>query len=178
MILALRCFQRNENEPRMEKGMTLDEAKAVLRKFQRLYVLRQYGDDGQVFSENLEISRALDVVIDAEGKNMSEWQPIETAPSNVEVLLFCPDRGCESNRARIERGCASHGWTNEVANNMSYHSWATHWMPLPDFPDAPDRVTRRREWPARAVKDAALDASMERERQRQLAKPFEDRNFE
>lgn len=65
---------------------------------------------------------------------VSEWQPIETAPSNIEVLLFCPDRGCESNRARIELGFASHGWVNKVANNMSYHAWATHWMRLPSFP--------------------------------------------
>lgn len=67
---------------------------------------------------------------------MARWQPIETAPSNVDVLLFCPDRGCDSNRARIELGCASHGWRNEAANNMSYHAWATHWMPLPAQPGA------------------------------------------
>jgi hypothetical protein len=63
-----------------------------------------------------------------------EWQPIETAPPNVDVLLYCPDRGCESNRARIEFGYASHGWRNEVANNVSHHPWATHWMPLPEPP--------------------------------------------
>jgi hypothetical protein len=72
---------------------------------------------------------------ETKGENpVSEWQPIETAPSNIEVLLFCPDRGCASNRARIELGFASHGWVSKFTNNMSYHAWATHWMPLPPFP--------------------------------------------
>lgn len=62
------------------------------------------------------------------------WQPIETAPVNTEVLLFCPDRGL-SNPQRIELGMASHGWRNAVCNNMSFHSWATHWMPLPSPPE-------------------------------------------
>lgn len=68
---------------------------------------------------------------------MSHWQPIETAPRNVAVLLFCPDRGCESNPARIELDYASSGWANEVCNNVSFHSWATHWMPLPEPPVTP-----------------------------------------
>lgn len=55
------------------------------------------------------------------------WQPIETAPVGVEVLLFCPDRGCQSNPERIELGFADDG-------NGSHHSWATHWMPLPAAP--------------------------------------------
>lgn len=63
-----------------------------------------------------------------------DWQPIDTAPCNVDVLLFCPDLGCESNRARIELGCASAGYSNEVCNNISHHAWATHWIPLPEFP--------------------------------------------
>lgn len=57
------------------------------------------------------------------------WRPIETAPHGVEVLLYCPDRGCASNPERIELACASHGDTSR-----SYHSWATHWMPLPAAP--------------------------------------------
>jgi hypothetical protein len=60
---------------------------------------------------------------------VSDWQPIETAPHNVAVLLYCPER-CVSNRERIELGCASFG----VRGQRSAHSWATHWMPLPNFP--------------------------------------------
>jgi uncharacterized protein DUF551 len=80
--------------------------------------------------ENIRLSR-----LEENGERMSEWHPIETAPHGVDVLLFCPDRGCESNRARIELGCASQGWRNEVANNVSYHPWATHWMSLPEPPN-------------------------------------------
>jgi hypothetical protein len=63
------------------------------------------------------------------------WQPVETAPHGVDVLLFCPDRGCESNRARIELGPYSHGKRTPHGSTVSYHSWATHWMLLPEMPD-------------------------------------------
>lgn len=56
-----------------------------------------------------------------------DWQPIETAPSDVEFLLYCPDRGI-TNEARIEIGV----YTNTKAGVR--HAWATHWMPLPAAP--------------------------------------------
>lgn len=62
------------------------------------------------------------------------WRPIETAPHNKEVLLYCPDLGCPTNKERIELGYASHGWKNERVSNISRHSWATHWQPLPQPP--------------------------------------------
>jgi hypothetical protein len=64
---------------------------------------------------------------------MSEWQPIETAPHGVTVLLYCPERGV-SNHERIEIGEASHGWKTASYSTMSRHSWATMWQPLPEFP--------------------------------------------
>ena len=54
------------------------------------------------------------------------WQPIETAPVGEEVLLYCPDRGVESNRERIELDCAH-------TSSGSHHSWATHWRSVPQF---------------------------------------------
>ena len=65
---------------------------------------------------------------------MAEWRPIETAPHGQDVLLFCPDRGCSTNRARIELRPYSTGERGDGWSSMSYHSWATHWMPLPDMP--------------------------------------------
>jgi hypothetical protein len=66
-----------------------------------------------------------------------DWLPIETAPANQDVLLFCPNRHF-TNPARIELGKASHGCHdkhgNEVRGTWSLHAWATHWMPLPDLP--------------------------------------------
>ncbi len=66
------------------------------------------------------------------------WQPIETAPHGVKVLLYCPDRGCPSNPERIECDYAS--WGSAITtkygriSNISAHAWATHWMPLSEPP--------------------------------------------
>jgi hypothetical protein len=57
---------------------------------------------------------------------MSDWQPIETAPHDEILLLYCPDRGCSTNPERFEVGYA----TREKSGYMSAHPWATHWMRL------------------------------------------------
>lgn len=68
-----------------------------------------------------------------------QWQPIETAPANVKVLLYCPDRGCQSNKERIELDYAKFGQRIDgISSSMSFHSWATHWMPLPKPPKKED----------------------------------------
>jgi hypothetical protein len=64
------------------------------------------------------------------------WQPIETAPRDKDVLLYCPDRGCASNPERIELGPAV--MTHGRERGWSYHAWATHWQPLPAPPKEPD----------------------------------------
>lgn len=71
-------------------------------------------------------------------RGMGEWQPIETAPHETDVLLFCPDKGI-ANPERIELGVASHGWTRNGVSNRSAHAWATHWMPLPPAPQPSER---------------------------------------
>lgn len=53
--------------------------------------------------------------------------------------LYCPDRGCPTNRERIELGAASHGDRGPTSDGgswstISHHPWATHWMPLPEPP--------------------------------------------
>ncbi|TAD87011.1 MAG: ArsR family transcriptional regulator [Alphaproteobacteria bacterium] len=53
------------------------------------------------------------------------WQPIETAPKCVNVLLYSPFR-CATNQEEIAVGFAE--------CNGSSHAWATHWMPLPHPP--------------------------------------------
>lgn len=59
--------------------------------------------------------------------NILFWRPIETAPIDEDVLLYCPERGV-ANRERIELGTAH-------TSRGSHHSWATHWMPLPKPPE-------------------------------------------
>lgn len=58
-----------------------------------------------------------------------EWRPVETAPTNVATLLYCPDRGI-ANRERIELGF----YRTERGQSGSVHSWATHFLPLPPPP--------------------------------------------
>ena len=70
------------------------------------------------------------------------WQPIETAPKDKDVLLYCPMRG-------VVRGCwndCKHAtnprpyWTHDrellygVLNTRN--DQPTHWMPLPERPNA------------------------------------------
>jgi hypothetical protein len=57
-----------------------------------------------------------------------DWQPIETAPSDTQVLLYTPNLH-ESNPERIE----SRVYHDSRAG--SRHAWATHWMPLPPPPN-------------------------------------------
>lgn len=73
----------------------------------------------------------------------ADWKPIETAPHDKDVLLYCPDRG-PTNRERIELGRASTGRRNAVSSNVSHHAWATHWMPLPPPPPSPARTGHER----------------------------------
>ena len=65
------------------------------------------------------------------------WRPIESAPHNEQVLLYCPERGI-TNHERIELGFASHGRRVGATSSFSRHSWATHWMPLPNPPAKKD----------------------------------------
>ena len=63
----------------------------------------------------------------AELERAQQWQPIETAPADVPLLLYCPDRG-PANEARCE--CREYRNTR----GGTEHAWATHWMPLPEAP--------------------------------------------
>lgn len=61
---------------------------------------------------------------------VSEWQPIETCPSDEVVLLYTPDLH-PTNPERIESRiyhCTKGG---------TMHAWATHWMALPAPPAMP-----------------------------------------
>ena len=63
-----------------------------------------------------------------------KWRLIENedgevvAPHDTDLLLHCPGRSIY-NPKRVELGCAI---SKEAG---SRHSWATHFMPLPDGPE-------------------------------------------
>jgi hypothetical protein len=73
-----------------------------------------------------------------------QWRPIETAPHETTVLLFSPPVD-NLYGAKIETGFASQGqrWpmpSGGIRSTMSWHSTATHWMPLPPPPSSDDRT--------------------------------------
>lgn len=60
------------------------------------------------------------------------WQPIETAPEDTYVLVWCPDYfGSECGIARLQ------SWDNYWMAFEGYLPLATptHWMPLPNPPE-------------------------------------------
>lgn len=56
-----------------------------------------------------------------------EWQPIETAPSDLAVLLYTPDLHM-TNPERVEVR------VYHDSRAGTRHAWATHWMPPPAPP--------------------------------------------
>lgn len=60
-----------------------------------------------------------------EGRPMTTWQDIGTAPHEVNVLLAYWDE--MMNRWQVEAGMASWGWRRDGVSNMSRHGQATHW---------------------------------------------------
>lgn len=67
---------------------------------------------------------------------MSEWQPIATAPKQGDVLVWSPPhhndvvRDGDYSVVRYDDGS---GW--HIAGNI-YATAPTHWMPLPEPPNA------------------------------------------
>ena len=60
------------------------------------------------------------------------WQPIETAPENVQILVCQTKNGIIS----IARGKNEHSNWRTGISPMDYIAGVTHWMPLPAPPEA------------------------------------------
>ena len=61
----------------------------------------------------------------------SFWKDISTAPENVKVLLYGPNE-------RVAVGMALKTRQENIPFGVwpkGYHSWPTHWMPLPLVPE-------------------------------------------
>src|SRR6185437_727934 len=94
--------------------------------------LSQHGDPLRPYQVEA-VAKAIAERVNREVERRREaWQPIGSAPHDTVVLLFCP--ATAHFTSRIEIGMASWGWKNDVASNMSWHGYATHWRPLPDPP--------------------------------------------
>lgn len=62
---------------------------------------------------------------------MPQWQPIETAPHDVDVILASPP-SLTNREWLFEVGAASTGRRFDNGySSMSFYGHATHWMPIP-----------------------------------------------
>jgi hypothetical protein len=68
------------------------------------------------------------------GQNMSDWQPIETAPKNIVALCYWPT-SAEGYRVAV---ASNEGGFWKIVHNDDFlggpMSDPTHWMPLPEPP--------------------------------------------
>ena len=62
---------------------------------------------------------------------MSEWQPIETAPEGEEIMTKIDDKGGERNKQSLKR--QRNLWFFPDMSMYVYYT-PTHWMPLPPPP--------------------------------------------
>jgi len=84
-------------------------AELILRKFQRHWLLRQYGVDGQVLPENLEVSAAIDDVLSAlaaADEIVSLYNMAWRASIGTKKQLELEQAACErhASRAPVPRG--------------------------------------------------------------------------
>lgn len=63
---------------------------------------------------------------------MSEWRTIDTAPHEVDVLLFTSSVPGTVTRERPKYEVRPYSFGR--AGSMSQHAFASHWMPLPEPP--------------------------------------------
>lgn len=82
---------------------------------------------------HMEIMLAIGEEVLRERERCAQWQPIETAPHETNVLLAWPDSTLPGGW-KVEAGMASWGWRRDGVSNMSEHGQATHWQPLPAPP--------------------------------------------
>ena len=63
-----------------------------------------------------------------------DWQPIETAPKDERILLWCADHNM---RTKEPIGvCMGRNWGDYPMGEGMSGDWTfTHWMPLPEPPE-------------------------------------------
>lgn len=82
--------------------------------------------------------------------NAGPWQPIDTAPDEVEILVYVPAWGALIARFNAEFD----EWTSRMQCPVSLGEDAdrpTHWMPLPEPPQQQDDAAE----PAGRAREAA-----------------------
>lgn len=85
--------------------------------------------DGTPSGATAESYRAM-IAAAPQAEPVAQWRPIESAPADVPLLLYCPQRH-KTNPERVE------ATVYKNTRGGSCHAWATHWMPLPAAPLQP-----------------------------------------
>lgn len=71
---------------------------------------------------------------------MNEWKPIESAPKDRRILVWCVHANAKYAKDPIAEGWEAAviaEWTGHNGGGWTWHGMAgkhTHWMPLPDPP--------------------------------------------
>jgi hypothetical protein len=98
----------------------------------RIMVIR----NGMILDGDAEalIRKEIGALMGSHVQNSKQWQPIETAPKGVRLLLFSP--GHKISDDPDERAVI-------ITSTTRDWNWATHWMPLPAPPTLSDTSTDR-----------------------------------
>lgn len=118
-------------------GITLQDIRSTVGPAEDANNWREYLGRADDLLALISVEMAATPSTDAVRRQAREWQPIETAPHETNILLAWRDWSLPG-QWRMEAGMASWGWRNEVASTMSRHGEATHWMPLPTPPAGAD----------------------------------------
>ena len=100
---------------------------------EKIWMNIDYEDGGLMDWSSRQLSPAASEYIRAD--LVTQWQPIETAPHDTDVLLASPSEWTNTGWI-IEVGKASWGRRYDSgASSLSWHGRATHWMPIPKVPE-------------------------------------------
>jgi hypothetical protein len=74
------------------------------------------------------------------GETVNSWRPIETAPAETRVLLRFAPPFSDPTETGIVVGEREGGrwWLTCIWASSNAHRSPTHWMPLPEPPEAPN----------------------------------------
>ena len=96
----------------------------------RCYALVRWGDEAKMLLRDHHLALA------ERGVFVAEWQPIETAPKNADVLVFMPD-AAQAMSIEIAHCSADNpdgDWYAGTHDGFPLDIPPTRWMPLPPEP--------------------------------------------
>jgi hypothetical protein len=140
---AEQCYTAGHEAARAESAKEIEAIGADTRRLTRLLDVALHGESGAAEQASLcdliEPARRLREEIERL-KRTTEWQPIDTAPTDTRVLIYggktrlaSNDEWLEDNAVRLAK---KYSGDHHYTVNGCFDSKPTHWMPLPDAPTA------------------------------------------